>query len=119
MEMARKGRERREAKAFDPKPRVAGEPKFRLGPVGPEEPYEALDLTVAPERPGFFKKLLSKLTEGRDYSRLSLVRRSMRRSWERPRSYWRRLRKHFQGRAGNRSCCLRSVRATRRRWPSG
>jgi hypothetical protein len=64
LEMARKGRK----KVGEPKPQVAGEPKFRLGPVGPEEPYEALDWNVAPESPGFLKRLLSRLTEGRDYS---------------------------------------------------
>ena len=47
---------------------VAGDPKFRLGPVGPQPPYEAFTWNVASEKPGFFKKLLSKLTEGRDYS---------------------------------------------------
>jgi hypothetical protein len=64
MEMARKGRK----STVEPKPQVAGEPKFRLGPVGPEEPAEAFDWDVAPERPGFLKRLLSKLLEGRDYS---------------------------------------------------
>jgi len=64
MEMARKGRKR----TAEPKPQVAGQPKFRLGPVGPEEPAEAFDWDVAPESPGFLKRLLSKLTEGRDYS---------------------------------------------------
>lgn len=64
MEMARKGRK----STAEPKPQVAGEPKFRLGPVGPEEPAEAFDWDVAPESPGFLKRLLSKLLEGRDYS---------------------------------------------------
>jgi len=65
MEMARKGRQR---KVADSKPMVAGDPKFRLGPVGPEEPYEAFNWDAAPESPGLFRKLLSKLTESRDYS---------------------------------------------------
>ena len=64
MEMAQKGRKR----TADPKPQVAGEPKFRLGPVGPEEPAEAFDWNVAPERPGILERLLSKLGGGRDYS---------------------------------------------------
>ena len=64
MEMARKGRK----STAEPKPKVAGEPKLRLGPVGPEKPYEAFDWAVAPESPHFFKKILSKLFEGRDYS---------------------------------------------------
>ena len=64
MEMARKGRK----SAADPKPRVAGEPKFRLGPVGPEGPAEAFDFTVAPESPNLLQKLLSKLVGARDYS---------------------------------------------------
>ena len=64
MEMARKGRK----STAEPKPQVAGEPKFRLGPVGPEEPAEAFDWNVAPESPGILERLLSKLTESRDYS---------------------------------------------------
>ena len=64
MEMAQRGRKR----TAEPMPQVAGEPKFRLGPVGPEEPAEAFDWDVAPERPGILERLLSKLTEGRDYS---------------------------------------------------
>ena len=64
MEMARKGRK----STAEPKPQVAGEPKFRLGPVGSEGPAEAFDWDVAPESPGFLKRLLSKLLEGRDYS---------------------------------------------------
>ena len=68
IEMARKGREKREERETTPKPMVAGDPKFRLGPVGPQPPYEAFTWNVAPEKPGLFKKLLSKLLEGRDYS---------------------------------------------------
>jgi len=64
MEMARKGRKR----TADPKPQVAGEPKFRLGPVGLEEPTEAFDWDVAPESPGFLRRLLNRLLESRDYS---------------------------------------------------
>ena len=64
MEMARKG----QRKQTDPKPKVAGEPKFRLGPVGSEGPAEAFDWNVAPESPGILERLLSKLTEGGDYS---------------------------------------------------
>ena len=64
MEMARRGRKR----TAEPKPQVAGEPKFRLGPVGSEPPAEAFDWDVAPESPGILERLLSKLTESRDYS---------------------------------------------------
>tara|TARA_R110001592_G_scaffold359581_1_gene666416 strand:+ start:416 stop:1240 length:825 start_codon:yes stop_codon:yes gene_type:complete len=64
IEMARKG----QRKQTDPKPKVAGEPKFRLGPVGPEGPAEAFDWNVAPESPGILERLLSKLTKGGDYS---------------------------------------------------
>ena len=64
MEMARKGRK----STVEPKPQVAGEPKFRLGPVGSEPPAEAFDWDVAPESPGFLRRLLNKLLEGRDYS---------------------------------------------------
>lgn len=64
MEMARRG----QRKQTDPKPKVAGESKFRLGPVGPQEPAEAFDWNVAPESPGFLKRLISKLVGARDYS---------------------------------------------------
>tara|TARA_R110002096_G_scaffold243766_1_gene435883 strand:- start:1290 stop:2111 length:822 start_codon:yes stop_codon:yes gene_type:complete len=64
MEMSRKA----QLKQTEPKPKVAGESKFRLGPVGPEGPAEAFDWNVAPESPGILERLLSKLTESRDYS---------------------------------------------------
>jgi hypothetical protein len=68
MAMALKGREKKEARESDPKPRVAGQTRFRLGPVGPPPPYEAFTWNVAPEKPGPLRKLLDKLIGSRDYS---------------------------------------------------
>ena len=59
--------------------KVAGEPKFRLGPVGSEPPAEAFDWDVAPESPGILERLLSKLTEEAETtaSQLSLAQEEL------------------------------------------